>query len=324
MTDKLPVFSALAAINGTRLLQISSMLLILGVLASTSHTLARLTWTLLEPVPVIFASPKTPAPRQQAVPEASLAQNIEQLHLFGKPAPPEEPQSVSLDEVQAPETRMRLRLEGVFLSEVPEYSSAFIAEQSRPGERYTIGDRVSQGVTLAAVFADRVLLQRGEAYETLRFPDSGDSDSGIRAETPANASRSSRPSARRAAADIPADLTASQQLTENIQQMDAGSFMETYMPIMQTNPQAILDGAGLEPRGSSGESRGYTVGAQAPAALMSQLGLQQGDVIVSVNSHPVGDVQRDRQLINQIVESGVARIEIQRGQRTFVVTYPLR
>ena len=52
--------------------------------------------------------------------------------------------------------------------------------------------------------------------------------------------------------------------------------------------------------------------------------LQPGDVILSVNGQAVGDIQRDRQQIEGLLQQGTARLEVQRGTRRFFVSASLR
>jgi len=51
--------------------------------------------------------------------------------------------------------------------------------------------------------------------------------------------------------------------------------------------------------------------------------LQPGDVILSVNGRPVGDLSQDRLEVDNVLAQGSARIEVQRGTRRFFVTASL-
>ncbi|MBD3646188.1 MAG: hypothetical protein HUJ31_01785 [Pseudomonadales bacterium] len=51
--------------------------------------------------------------------------------------------------------------------------------------------------------------------------------------------------------------------------------------------------------------------------------MQQGDVILSVNGSPVGNVANDRGLVDQALAAGRVRVEIQRGSRRFFLTVPI-
>ena len=51
--------------------------------------------------------------------------------------------------------------------------------------------------------------------------------------------------------------------------------------------------------------------------------MQPGDVILSVNGRPVGDLNQDRLELENVLAQGSARIEVQRGTRRFFVTASL-
>ena len=74
---------------------------------------------------------------------------------------------------------------------------------------------------------------------------------------------------------------------------------------------------------SMGKSKGYRVGGLVKSQYLSQTGLQPGDLILSVNGQTVGDIEKDKMEIDNIMAQGSARLEIQRGTRTFFVTATL-
>ena len=63
--------------------------------------------------------------------------------------------------------------------------------------------------------------------------------------------------------------------------------------------------------------------AQVPQATLQQAGLQEGDVVLSVNGQSASSVMGSQNLMNQVMQSERARVEVQRGQRRFVVTVPI-
>ena len=87
---------------------------------------------------------------------------------------------------------------------------------------------------------------------------------------------------------------------------------------IRANPQEVLDTIGLIP-----VENGYRIAEQHDSGV-DLAGLQVGDVITSVNGQAVGDVDQDRQLFDEVVSSGHARIEVQRDGRTLVLTFPLQ
>ena len=72
------------------------------------------------------------------------------------------------------------------------------------------------------------------------------------------------------------------------------------------------------------DSRPWLLADGATGTNLFLAGLQSGDVILSVNGRPVGDIQQDQLEIANIMAQGSARIEVQRGSRRFFITASLK
>ena len=69
----------------------------------------------------------------------------------------------------APNTNLRLTLLGSFVDTAGKGSSAIIQLEGGPAKRYVVGQELSSGVLLHAVYRDRVELKRNGRLETLAF-----------------------------------------------------------------------------------------------------------------------------------------------------------
>lgn len=88
-------------------------------------------------------------------------------HLFGQPS---KANNTPLAEVvNAPETRLRLKLRGVFAHSDNDQSRALVAEQDKSAQYYRLGDSLPGGATLDRVATDHVVLNRNGVLETLSF-----------------------------------------------------------------------------------------------------------------------------------------------------------
>lgn len=95
-------------------------------------------------------------------PEPTL--NMHQLaDLFGRP--------MRANNGPAPATALNLKLMAVFTHPHANRSSAVIAQAGDTPRRFKVGDRISQGVTLAGVERLHVTLLRDGRRESLHFPD---------------------------------------------------------------------------------------------------------------------------------------------------------
>ena len=215
---------------------------------------------------------------------------VDSWQLFGSFEQEAAPQSDK--PTDAPETRLRLELLGVFQTADTEKASAIIAEKGKEGELYRIGDSIPGNASLEEVYPDRVILRRAGRLETLRWSDS--SLGGV-------SQVSRQPAVEREPQQS--------QITEGSEED------------MQRQRTAIIGQLGLQPVAQGG-NQGYQLGKRAPKQLISQVGLQSNDVILSVNGHSLGTEEGDMAALRSFQETRQASIVVQRGNQQFTVNYP--
>ena len=205
-------------------------------------------------------------------------------------------------------TRLPLTLQGVFVTEPASDSAAIIARTGNPGRLYAIGDELPGNATLRAVQAEQVILLRAGRHETLTFPEVKPFRR-VHAPSPdAGASAPRRPRVEPRRVERPPE--------------SAEKLVERYRERLNDNPEQLLEEMAIAPV-SRGDAAGYRVGDLIDLPYLSQTGLLAGDLIMSVNGRPVGDVKADRTSISSLLASGSVRIEVQRGERRFFVTTSL-
>jgi general secretion pathway protein C len=241
---------------------------------------------------------RTPDRRPEVSINAILARN-----LFGEAgavaAGPAE------NELPAVETRLPLELQGVFQADLPEQSAAIVAQKGKAGELYLVGQMLPGNAELIEVHADHIVLRRAGGRETLRFPQmAGDNQlTPVEPEEPAETTSSAAPWTKET--PTPRD------------------FVTSYREKIDADPEGALREMGISPV-STGAADGYRLDElAADSPYLSQTGLQPGDVVLSVNGQPVGNIQQDRRQIDNILAQGSARIEVQRGTRRFFITASL-
>ena len=250
-----------------------------------------------------------------------LQQNykVSDLDLFGKAVTTEVPKVID-----APETKLNLELQGVFISEDESASTAIVGERNKTGELYVIGDRLPGNATLAAVYVDHVLIRRGSRMEKLMFASSKN-----RIE---RATASTRPESKPATGLSDNSREKLERIRDRIRQrptpamdspkvMNSGDALNTYTRKLKESPAAALAEAGITAV-SEGESKGYKIGSEAESTIR-RAGLQPGDVILSVNGRPVGVAANDSALVDQVMAASRVRVEVQRGSRRFFLTVPV-
>jgi len=226
-------------------------------------------------------------------------------------------------DVNAPKTRLSLELQAVFVAPVEERSTAMIAESRKDSELYHIGDKVPGNVTLAAVYPDRVLLNRSGQLEALYFPENakgGLTRSDNRSANPR--SRTTRNPRTSSSSRMPNSRSGfggnSGIATQQAQAAMAQQMVSTLREQIQQDASEVLGQFGL----ASNNGRGYRV-ADNPNPMLAAIGAKPGDVILSVNGRSLGDPNQDVALIEQVMQDGTVRVSMERNGRQFDSEYAL-
>lgn len=270
-----------------RVSRLLANLLLILLVVYLAVELARITWLFAwqdRPVPEIYGQVSAEADGRQGVHLAPIAG----YELFGRP----ESQTGVADVVRrsAPETGLRLRLEGVLIGQRPEDSGAIVAGSNGETEYYRVGDTLPGNAELAEVEADRVLIRRGGRYESLAFEEDLGVE-GMLAETP-QAEPAESPEA----------------------------FLANARAQLDVEGAAALSVYGLSPAGDAGQS-GYVY--DGSNAMLNAVNLRPGDVITAVNGQRLGDIEQDKALLDDWRSQPRLDIEIERDGSLLTVSYAI-
>lgn len=232
-----------------------------------------------------------PESHQSSITQANKTfKSVAGLYLFGKVgATPKVKQDRP---AEAPKTRLRLMLKGVFTGEQGGESGAIIEEIGKATSYYRIGEQLPGNAVLEEVYSDRVLLRRNGQLETLAFEQQSSVGSKI--------AKTSRPQRRSQEVDSPK------------------KFIDEATKRLSENPEQALRSVGL----SASADGGYVYQGNNP--MLAGMNLEKGDVILSVNGHTLGDVQKDKALMKSLYEQGSLEVEVVRDGASFFINYPLR
>ena len=193
-------------------------------------------------------------------------------------------------------TRLPLTLKAVFVSTNPAQSTAIISKRSGAGKLYSVGDMVPGNARLADIEATRVILRRAGVREELAFKSEFKAKEGVR-ETPLRQRASSKsPSSQPGNTDSSA-----------IAQLNAR---------LAQNPDETLRKMGVSQR----REGGYRISDTANQPFLAQSGLQPGDVVLSINGRPLGDINVDRLALTNLASAGSVRVELLRNGQTLTIT----
>ncbi|WP_372957826.1 type II secretion system protein N [Marinobacter sp.] len=260
-------------------------LLLVGLVAHLAIFLAWLTWLVLwneQPVSPLY-QPDGAATGGGTAVKAPLAS----FELFGRPAS-DQPVARSVRQ-SAPETTLRLTLEGVLVAERPENSGAIVTSGGNVTAHYRVGDVLPGNAELVEVEPGRILIRRQGAYESLTFDDDYDGPA-LASEEPVSSAGSSE------------------------------DFLDQAQARLDSEGANALLAFGLRPVDDGG-SQGYVF--DGSNAMLRAVNLREGDVITAVNGYPLGDLEQDRQLLDTLRSERQLQVEVERDGARFTVTYAL-
>ena len=290
-TEWLPRLGALA--QDRRLSVLVTLLLTLLV----ANALARLTWMLL-PAPqqtamATLPAVKSPARGASAAPAKVSVSRIEQLHLFGEAA--KSPPKTVAKVVDAPDTRLNLKLHGVLASSDPANARAIIADGKGMEDAYAVEDKLPGNAVLKEIYADRIILEYRGRLETLRLPKQV--DKGV-------SSQQARGTSRRGAASAISASTA-----------NTGALLRQYRDALTTDPQSVMDLVRAEPvrDRATGKLKGYRLRPGRDRQLLSRFGLRAGDVVTSINGIPMDNPLKALELMRDISTISQVNLEVERN-----------
>lgn len=241
-----------------------------------------LCWKLAALIWLVLAPPQPPAVREVSIQgnQGLSVPNVTGFSLFKENRTDVSAQSVS---------DVPLKLEGVFIGR-PSSNSAAVIRAADQSNRYRVGQQIEgSSQQLVAVAWDHIVLRYPDGREnTLYFGDQP---------VPTNNNVSSG--------------SAQPAMNEGQQ---AQSAIGDAIRQLQSNPTGYLNQMGVQPTG-----QGYEVTSAANAELRNKLGLRPGDKIVSLNGRPLGQVQNDVRVLEQIQQQRSAQIEIRRGEQTMTI-----
>ena len=266
------------------------------LIAAIAWLAALLTWQAL---PGAAPRPDTtiPATAPAVTDDPGRRADVAALHLFGEA--PNEPASASARRIptEAPETRLNLKLTGVFATGDGN-GIAIISAGGAEESVFGVGERVAGQATVDGIYADRVILERNGNLETLRLAEEGIATTPSGAAAPGDSgNREIQRIARRA-----------RELRERLTR----------------NPLELARMVRFQPYLRDGELLGYRIQPRsADAALLADLGLRPTDVITEVNGMSLSDPRQAQQVLNQMRTARTISVTWLRDGREHRMTVPI-
>jgi len=263
-----------------------------------------------ETAPVVTVSPGAALPADGArfKPFAEY-QKIVQRNLFGEaalkkaPAAPPPPPVVSVAELPKANPSLNLQLFGTVVTADPKNSLAFVLDKSANNDgTYRVGDSIKT-VQVRKIERFFIIVNSGGQDQVLWMDIAQPEACPPQQAVPG----SSRPAP--AAPPPPAGRAA-------IGRGDIQASM--------SNLDKVMKEARFTPVTTDGKAAGYRVSAIKPDSIYSKLQLQNGDVIVNVNSQPVNNPAGLMTMYQNLSEQKSMSIEIQRNGQRQTLTFDLQ
>jgi general secretion pathway protein C len=217
---------------------------------------AKLTWLLVPAAgQTEQAVTAAPAPVKRQQPRID-EQQIAGWHLFGV-ADTEKP--VEKKAIEAPETRLKLTLRGVFASEESTGGRAIVGDPKGKEEHYAVGDPLPGGAKLSEIYPDRIILERNGRFETLRLPKER-----TQPQPGKQGNRSARPAGSAGSSGKVAAF-------------------EKYRKEIKRNPSSFMNYVQATPHREGGKFVGFKLRPGRQPEAFNQLGLQSGDIVTAIN-----------------------------------------
>ncbi|MFQ5642665.1 MAG: type II secretion system protein GspC [Thiogranum sp.] len=276
-----------ALLNRFRPLQTGQLVKVVnGVLVVwLAWLLAGLSWMLLPGDGTSEQQPVVVAPVQVAKPPRVDERQIAGWHLFGE-AGKEKP--VKKPAVDAPETRLKLTLRGVFADDNSSASGAraIIADPRGKEDSYAPGDPLPGGAKLAEIYPDRIILERNGRFETLRLP--------------------------KKTMNLGSGRVSTRSTGRSTSSGNAAAFSR-YRSEIKKNPASLMNYVRATPERKNGKFIGFRLQPGKDPAPMKELGLRSGDVVTSINGVQIDSPAKGIKAMQALGEGDSVGVTLLRG-----------
>jgi general secretion pathway protein C len=283
-------WSDFSSLDGERTLAAINQLLprwiTLVLVAAVVWQLARIIWLLMPGSssgdPIITPPSQLGTPAAEAAGQVDV-QSIVTAHIFGQA----NSESVVIETPRESyedlaETRLSLTLKGTIANTDQESSIAIIADNRNEENVYFIRDTVTAGVTLHAVYADRVVLNRNGTLEVLKLPK-----------------------------EFPKTSSQNRRNTTNVSRTAANP--RSIQNVVTGNVTKLADVIRPTPYYVSGQMQGYRVYPGRDRKQFAALGLRPGDLIKDIDGAALTNPQQATQIFQNLGNAEQVSVTVERN-----------
>ena len=264
---------------------------VLALVAGIAWQLARIIWMLMpgSDVGEQLIAPPIQISRSATASAGSVdVQAIANTHIFGEADKQEIVVAPQEDYENLAETRLSLTLKGTIASQEEGSSIAIIADSSNEEKIYVVKNIVAPGATLHAIYADRVILNRGGTLEVLNLPK----------EFPPSAApvRRNTSTVARATNNTPSIQTA---ITENVSKL---------ADVIRPTPYYV-----------AGQMQGFRVYPGRDRRQFAALGLRPGDLVKDIDGAALTNPAQATQIFQGLGDKDQVSVTVERNGQPEVI-----
>ena len=269
------------------------------LLLSILYMLSNFSWVLWEfflpKKPIVIVSSSVNSSQSSA--ESTNIAKLTNLNLFGNT---QAVTAIETEEFDAPITRLKLKLRGVYASVDNSDASAMI-EANNKQDIYKIGNKLpgAAGLKLHQIFSDRVIMSRGNKYETLLIEDFGGSGDSVIKSAPSKVSSNSNSKGR------VVDKRKDQKLSNDLSKLRS----------KLSDPKSLSELISVSPALSDDQFQGFRIAPGKNRALFGRLGLRRNDIVTDINGIKLDDPASAFTLMDQISSASEINLTIRRGNQ---------
>ena len=200
----------------------------------------------------------------------------------------------------APETRLNLKLRGIYAANNKNRSNSIIEDGKGKQAVYFIDDKleVSGRVYLRNVYSDRVILENNGRKEELSLKDS----------LPAEMKRKNN-------SQLTLKKPSKKKVQDKRKNKQISQSLNKYRKQLLDNPMSLSELVKMSPASKDGENIGYRISPGKDKRLFTQLGLRRNDVITGVNGMSLANPADAMQLFGEIQNMQEIQVDILRGNQ---------
>ncbi len=232
----------------------------------------------------------------------------------------------------APETKLNLKLVGIFYSENKKYALAIISDSGGPECATRIDERirdrncnpVPNGPILAQVQPNKVIISRNGVLETLSLPRETLDSAAKPGPRAAPLITPTAPNLAPEAAAPPPPNPLATTTAGAPPPIDASAAVERLRSQLTGGQGTLPEMVNAAPAVQNGQFIGFRLRPGRDRELFTQLGLQTGDVITQVNGAPLTDPVQGMAALQTILSADQADVRILRNGEEIPLKFILR